>query len=63
MRLDRDLYVTFHDQLADTVQHLGSTFVDGSVYPRFGTLEDKQFPFFIEWKSLNHPFKGGKAKI
>jgi len=30
-----------------------------------GTLEDKQLPFFIEWKSLDHPSTDGKviAKI
>jgi hypothetical protein len=41
MRLDHVSYVTSHDQLADTVQRLGarlgSTFVDGRIYPRFGT--------------------------
>lgn len=41
MRLDHISYVTSHDQLADTVQRLGSrlgsTFVDGGVHPRFGT--------------------------
>ena len=41
MRLDHISYVTLHDQLADTVQRLGSrlgsTFVDGGVHPRFGT--------------------------
>ena len=41
MRLDHVSYVTTHDQLADTVQRLGSrlgsTFVDGGVHPRFGT--------------------------
>jgi hypothetical protein len=41
MRLDHVSYVTSHDQLADTVQRLGSrlgtTFVDGGVHPRFGT--------------------------
>ena len=41
MRLDHVSYVTPHDQLADTVQRLGSrlgsTFVDGGVHPRFGT--------------------------
>jgi hypothetical protein len=26
-----------------------------------GTLEDKQFPFFIEWMSLDHPSTDGKA--
>jgi hypothetical protein len=152
MRLDHVSYVTSHDQLADTVQRLGSrlgsTFVDGGVHPRFGTrnftlplqnghyievvcpldhpasdaspfgkavskraaegggwltwvvsvddvskvearlgrqavdghrtkpdghdlswkqigvlgtLEDKQLPFFIEWKSLDHPSTDGKA--
>ena len=38
MRLDHVSYVTSHDQLADTVQRLGSrlgsTFVDGGVHPR-----------------------------
>ena len=41
MCLDHISYVTSHDQLADTVQRLGSrlgsTFVDGGVHPRFGT--------------------------
>ena len=41
MRLDHISYVTSHDQLADTVQRLGSrlgsSFVDGGVHPRFGT--------------------------
>jgi hypothetical protein len=41
MRLDHVSYVTSHDQLADTVQRLGSrlgsTFVDGGMHPRFGT--------------------------
>ena len=41
MRLDHVSYVTSHNQLADTVQRLGSclgsTFVDGGVHPGFGT--------------------------
>ena len=41
MRLDHVSYVTSHEQLADTVQRLGSrlgsTFVDGGVHPRSGT--------------------------
>ena len=41
MRLDHVSYVTSHDQLADTVQRLGSrlgsTFVDGGIHPSFGT--------------------------
>ena len=41
MRLDHISYVTSHEQLADTVQRLGSrlgtTFVDGGIHPRFGT--------------------------
>ena len=41
MHLDHVSYVTSHDQLADTVQRLGSrlgtTFVDGGIHPRFGT--------------------------
>lgn len=41
MYLDHVSYVTSHEQLADTVQRLGSrlgtTFVDGGIHPRFGT--------------------------
>ena len=41
MRLDHVSYVSSHEQLADTVQRLGSrlgsTFVDGGIHPRFGT--------------------------
>jgi hypothetical protein len=37
MRLDDVSYVTSHDQLADIVQRLGSTFVDGGVHLCFGT--------------------------
>ena len=41
MRLDHVSYVASHDQLADTVQRIGSrigtTFVDGGIHPRFGT--------------------------
>jgi hypothetical protein len=41
MRLDHVSYVTSHEQLADTVQRLGSrlgsTFADGGIHPRFGT--------------------------
>jgi len=41
MRLDHISYVTTHNQIADTVQRLGSrlgsTFVDGGIHPRFGT--------------------------
>ncbi len=41
MKLDHVSYATSHDQLADTVQRLGSrlgtTFVDGGIHPRFGT--------------------------
>ena len=41
MRSGHASYVTSHDQLADTVQRLGSrftrTFVDGGIHPRFGT--------------------------
>lgn len=41
MHLDHISYVSTHDQLADTVQRLGSrlgsTFVDGGIHPRFGT--------------------------
>jgi hypothetical protein len=41
MKLDHISYVATHEQLADTVQRLGSrlgtTFVDGGIHPRFGT--------------------------
>lgn len=41
MHLDHVSYATSHDQLADTVQRigsrLGSAFVDGGIHPRFGT--------------------------
>ena len=41
MRSDHASYVTSHDQLADTVQRLGSrlgsAFVDGGIHPHFGT--------------------------
>jgi len=41
MHLDHVSYVASHDQIADTVQRLGSrlgtTFVDGGIHPRFGT--------------------------
>ena len=41
MHLDHVSYVTSHEQIADTVQRLGSrmgtTFVDGGIHPRFGT--------------------------
>ena len=41
MRLDHISYVTSHDQLADTIQHLSSridsTLVDGRIHPHFGT--------------------------
>jgi hypothetical protein len=51
MHLDHVSYVTSHDQLADTVQRLGSrlgsTFVDGGVHPRFGT------------RNFTLPLKGG----
>jgi hypothetical protein len=52
MRLDYVSYVTSHDQLADTVQRLGSrlgsAFVDGGIHPRFGT------------HSYNASFKNGQ---
>ena len=41
MQLDHISYATSHNQLADTVQRLGSrlstTFQDGGIHPRFGT--------------------------
>ena len=52
MRLDHVSYVASHDQLADTVQRLGSrlrtTFVDGGIHPRFGT------------RNFTAPLLGGK---
>ena len=63
MKLDHISYVTQHDQLADTVQRLGSsmgsTFVDGGVHPRFGTrnftaaLKNGQYVEVV--CPLNHP--------
>ena len=63
MRLDHVSYVTSHDQLADTVQRLGSrlgsTFVDGGIHPRFGTrnftcaLKNKQYIEVV--CPLDHP--------
>ena len=63
MRLDHVSYVTSHDQLADTVQRLGSrigsTFVDGGIHPRFGTrnftapLMNNQYIEVV--CPLNHP--------
>ncbi|CAN1484279.1 Glyoxalase-like domain containing protein [Candidatus Nanopelagicaceae bacterium] len=63
MRLDHVSYVTSHDQLADTVQRLGSrlttTFVDGGIHPRFGTrnftaaLQDGQYIEVV--CPLDHP--------
>jgi hypothetical protein len=52
MRLDHVSYVTSHDQLADTVQRLGSrlgtTFVDGGIHPRFGTHVTSPHHFLME---------------
>jgi hypothetical protein len=63
MRLDHVSYVTSHEQLADTVQRLGSrlgsTFVDGGIHPRFGTrnftcaLENSQYIEVV--CPLDHP--------
>ncbi len=63
MRLDHVSYVTSHEQLADTVQRLGSrlgsTFVDGGIHPRFGTrnftaaLKNGQYIEVV--CPLNHP--------
>ena len=63
MRLDHVSYVTSHDQLADTVQRLGSrlgtTFVDGGIHPRFGTrnfttpLRNRKYIEFV--CPLDHP--------
>ena len=69
MRLDHVSYVTSHDQLADTVQRLGSrlgsTFVDGGVHPRFGTRNFTlalQNGHYIEVVCpLDHPSTDGKA--
>ena len=63
MRLDHVSYVTSHEQLADTVQRLGSrlgsTFVDGGIHPRFGTrnftapLKNRQYIEVV--CPLDHP--------
>lgn len=63
MRLDHVSYVTSHEQLADTVQRLGSligsAFVDGGIHPRFGTrnftcaLKNKQYIEVV--CPLDHP--------
>jgi hypothetical protein len=63
MRLDHISYVTSHEQLADTVQRLGSrlgsAFVDGGIHPRFGTrnftapLKDGQYIEVV--CPLDHP--------
>jgi len=63
MRLDHISYVTSHEQLADTVQRLGSrlgsAFVDGGIHPRFGTrnftapLNNKQYIEVV--CPLDHP--------
>ena len=71
MRLDHVSYVTSHDQLADTVQRLGSrlgsTFVDGGVHPRFGTRNftlPLQNGHYIEVVCpLDHPSTDGKAIV
>lgn len=63
MRLDHISYVTSHDQLADTVQRLGSrlgsTFVDGGIHPRFGTRNFttplKNGQYFEIVSPLDHP--------
>lgn len=63
MRLDHISYVTSHEQLADTVQRLGSrlgsTFVDGGIHPRFGTrnftLPLKDHHYLEVVCPLNHP--------
>ena len=63
MRLDHVSYVTTHEQLADTVQRLGSligsAFVDGGIHPRFGTrnftcaLKNRQYIEVV--CPLDHP--------
>lgn len=63
MRLDHISYVTSHEQLADTVQRLGSrlgaTFVDGGIHPRFGTRNFtaalKNFQYIEVVCPLDHP--------
>ena len=63
MRLNHVLYVTSHDQLADTVQclgsRLGSTFVDGGVHPRFDTrnftLPRRNGQYIEDVCPLDHP--------
>lgn len=69
MRLDHVSYVTSHDQLADTVQRLGSrlgsTFVDGGVHPRFGTrnftLPLKEGHYLEVVCPLDHPATDASA--
>ena len=63
MRLDHVSYVATHEQLADTVQRLGSrigsAFVDGGIHPRFGTrnftcaLKNRQYIEVV--CPLDHP--------
>ena len=63
MRLDHLSYATSHNQLADTVQRLGSrlgsTFVDGGIHPRFGTrnftLALKNHQYIEVVCPLDHP--------
>ena len=76
MRLDHVSYVTSHDQLADTVQRLGSrlgstieghrTRPDGSdlKWKQIGVNEitdSRELPFFIQWLTTDHPSQDGKA--
>jgi Glyoxalase-like domain len=65
MRLDRVSYVTSHDQLADTVQRLG-TRPDGTdlKWKQIGVTEitdSREIPFFIQWLTEDHPSQDGKA--
>jgi hypothetical protein len=45
----------------DRVQKNNSPGIPWKQIGVLGTLEDKQLPFFIEWKSLDHPSTDGKA--
>jgi hypothetical protein len=66
-------WVVAVDDVSKVEAHLGRQSVDGHLTKPgdhnllwkqisvLVTLEDKQLPFFIEWKSLDHPSKDSKA--
>ena len=67
MRLDHVSCVASHEQLADTVQHLGSaieghrTRPDGSELELMRSPISRTLPFFIQWLTANHPSQDGKV--